>query len=294
MIGGTSATPVFFGRYTDEETSNSNFLSRARSADSTEYRNANVSDGLRHGPGPRFDELHHVDARCESADRIPVVRRRSAARRGHPAHDVIRFDVKIWDNHYSEAAGNDVNRNGTIDPGRPSPTLDIRPPRAISCKARMPSRSTAHTSIRQARCPGAGPGRPPTRTPPTASFTTTTTCLIRGTDFNFDNLARTYDGDAADTSIFYAPHLPAPLWKAVAAQHRLHPGDQVDPINTANGYVYQCTSTGTNTSALTPPVGQQNPFHLDDVVNTPLSALDGGVQWTPKARRSTCRPFRSP
>jgi hypothetical protein len=56
-------------------------------------------------------------------------------------------------------------------------------------------------------------------------------------------------------------------------------GAQVDPVNTANGYVYVCKIAGT--SMATPPAGQPDPFSLSDVVGTPNATLDGTVQWTP-------------
>ena len=51
-------------------------------------------------------------------------------------------------------------------------------------------------------------------------------------------------------------------------------GTLVDPIDTANGYVYQCVAAGTSQPLASLPANQQDPFSLGDTVNqlTPAGA----------------------
>ena len=52
-------------------------------------------------------------------------------------------------------------------------------------------------------------------------------------------------------------------------------GTLVDPVQTANGYAYECTTAGTSGTA---PAGQSDPFTLQDTINGTVS--DGTVTWT--------------
>jgi hypothetical protein len=49
-------------------------------------------------------------------------------------------------------------------------------------------------------------------------------------------------------------------------------GALVDPVNTANGYTYQCTAITTGIA------GATEPFTLSDTVGNTIT--DGGVTWT--------------
>ncbi len=81
--------------------------------------------------------------------------------------------------------------------------------------------------------------------------------------FNFDNLTRTYDGNALDANVYAlrrTDHDLATNWQATTAYTV---GQVVDPVNTANGYTYVCVQAGTSGTA---PAPYPDPFNLSDTV----------------------------
>ncbi len=111
----TSATPVFFGRYTDEETSNLAFQFPGALP---QVGGTGVSP-LASGATLGFDSTSYTMWLLNANPPTAEVSFAGGPRRGEDiiATNVISFDVKIWDNNYSESAGSDVNRNGIIDAG---------------------------------------------------------------------------------------------------------------------------------------------------------------------------------
>jgi hypothetical protein len=212
------------------------------------------------------------------------------SRRGEDilATNVISFDIKIWDNNYSESTGHDLNRNGVIDAG--PAFADV-------------GHTAASGDFQQANniFPSYGPSQPAsstyTVTAGSGVWAPASTTTINGVIYNnnnvfdtwyryfdFDNLNRQYDA-AYPTTGTPPTYAPAPYrpraqgssaWVS-GATHAI--GDLVYSASpttaangdTANGYVYQCT-------AVTGPSGTTNPFSLSDLVNNTIT--DGGVTWT--------------
>ncbi len=285
IIGGTTPTPVFFGRYTDEETSNLNFLFPGALPLIPPVTGTGTSPmGSQSVLG--LDSTSYTMWLLNANPPTPASSLSFAggARRGEDIllTNVISFDVKLWDPHYSESAGNDVNRNGVIDSG--PAFADV-------------GHTAATGDFLQSKnaFPVYGPNilTPPYTVPAMGSnsWSPAYTYVSNGVTynynnifdtwyrtFNFDNLSRYYDSN--DTASVYAPAPYRPRlgvqWQAGTAYTL---GQQVDPVNTANGYVYVCTQPGT--SAAAPPANQPDPFSLTDVVGTANAALDGTVQWTP-------------
>jgi len=283
-ITGAFPSPMFFfGRYTQEETSNPIYQFPG---------DLPVVGGANFLPTGAASLLA-LDSNSYTMwflDGNPPTNPRSLAggpRRGEDIllTNVVSFDVKLWDPHYSETAvGLDVNRNGVIDAG-PGGFADIG--------------HTATGDFAQANnvFPVYGPridngysltGLPANTWAP--AFTYTFNGLTYNYNnvfdtwypaFNFDNLPRTYDTAVADTASLNAP---APYRPRLGIQWQPNTAyvlnQLVDPVNKANGYTYMCTQAGT--SAATPPPGQPDPFTLADTVGTPNATLDGTVQWTPQ------------
>jgi competence protein ComGC len=282
-----STTPVFFGRYTDEETSNLNFLFPGALPSVGGTPTSPMAAGAVLGLDTTSYTMWLLNANPPTANLSFA----KGPRRGEDIllTNVVSFDVKLWDNNYSElAAGIDVNRNGVIDTTAAFADMGHTASGDFAqAKNAFPiygptTYTTAYT------VPAAGSNS----WSPTYTYTNASNGLTYNYNnvfdtwyrtFNFDNLSRTYDGDASDTN-FYAPAPYRPrLGKQWTAGTHYNYLDMVDPVNTANGYVYQCTTVGGGTSAATPPAGQVDPFHLDDVVGTPNAALDNTLQWTPVA-----------
>ena len=94
---------VFFGRYTDEETSNNIF----------------GFPGFIPAAGSPMAQATTVSLNTTTGGITQYTGTPLGTRRGEDIllTNVLSFDVKIWDGHYSETAGNDMNRNGVIDAG---------------------------------------------------------------------------------------------------------------------------------------------------------------------------------
>ena len=178
----------------------------------------------------------------------------------------MSFDVKIWDPNYSETANNiDVNRNGVIDSLGAFADVGHAAPAGASAGAASPN-GTANAF------PQYGPN------PNVAGSTNYTNNNVFDTWyrwFNFDNTNRTYD--TADINLLYAPAPYRPrVGNTWASGTAYAAGTLVDPAQTANGYVYQCTTAGTSGPAPTAP--QQDPFSLQNTINQTIT--DGTVTWT--------------
>ena len=264
--------PMFyFGRYTQEETSNSNFQFPGKLP---------IVGGTGISPMGSAAVLA-LDSASYTMWLLGVnpptapVSLAGGPRRGEDIllTNVVSFDVKLWDARYSETtAGVDVNRNGIIDPG-PGGFADIG--------------HTASGDFAQANniFPVYGPQIDTGYALPAAplwapAFTRTFNGLTYNYNnvfdtwypfFNFDNLPRTYDALVADTASVYAPAPYRPrvgtAWTATTA-YALN--QLIDPADTANGYVYQCTVAGTS--------GATEPFTLGDQPGGTIT--DGGVTWT--------------
>ena len=109
---------------------------------------------------------------------------------------------------------------------------------------------------------------------------TTTTCLTHGIAGSTSTTpARTYDSDTTrhGCSTAPAPYRPR-VGNTWAPNTPYRPVALVDPVQTANGYVYQCTTPGTSGPA--PAAPQQDPFTLQDTIGLPTTIADGSVTWT--------------
>jgi prepilin-type N-terminal cleavage/methylation domain-containing protein len=263
---------IFLGRYTDEETSNQAF----------EFPGAIPTPGSPMAQGTIPTTIDTTTGGVTQYTVTPV-----GTRRGEDIllTNVISFDVKIWDPHYSESAGNDVNRNGVIDSG--PAFADIGHSAAtgdfLVTKNQLPTYGP-HAS--QIQAPAAA--NPNTFTGTTATYNNGNTTYFNNVfdtwyrTFNFDNVAKNYDNadstlpNSLNAAAPYRPRLGVP-WQPTTAYAL---GALVDPLNGANGYVYQCTGAGISGTA---PGGQPDPFSLTDTVGVDNAALDGTVTWQPVA-----------
>jgi hypothetical protein len=182
--------------------------------------------------------------------------------------------VKLWDPHYSETAGNDVNRNGVIDTG--AAFADV-------------GHTAASGDFKQSNniFPVYGPQidtgyavpAPPQWAPAyTRTFNGITYNYNNVFDtwypqFNFDNLQRNYDAADANSVNAPAPYRPR-LGNTWQPTHPYLTGDMVDPVNTANGYTYRCVTPGLS--------GATEPFSLSDTVGGAAIA-DGVATWSAQA-----------
>jgi hypothetical protein len=290
----------FFGRYTQEETSNSAFQFPG---DLPAVAGANF---LPMGPASLL-ALDSNNYTMWLLDGNPPTTPKSLAggqRRGEDIllTNVVSFDVKLWDPHYSESAGGlDVNRNGVIDPG-PGGFADIghaaagdfsRANNAFPVYGPQIDSGYNLTGLAaNTWAPAFTYQRPLQATGITYNFNNVFDTWYPA--FNFDNLPRVYDtpappNAALDTTVFapapYRPRLGNPWTPNTPYAF----GALVDPRNTANGYVYQCVTPGGGTSqtaaqlAATLP-GNVDPFSLSDPYQANiLSGLDGTVQWQAQA-----------
>ena len=257
---------VFLGRYTDEETSNSAF----------------AFPGAIPGPGSPMDQATSATINTTLGSVSQYAGAPIGTRRGEDIllTNVISFDVKIWDPHYSESAGNDMNRNGVIDAG--PAFADV-------------GHSAASGDFLQANnaLPTYGPHASLAQNAGTTANTFTVGNVTYYNNvfdtwfrtFNFDNLPKSYDTadsnppNNAYAAAPYRPRVGVP-WTANLAYTV---GTLVDPgpATSANGYVYQCVTAGTS--------GATNPFSLTDPtspLNSPAtgnSITDGTVQWNATA-----------
>jgi prepilin-type N-terminal cleavage/methylation domain-containing protein len=276
---GTPPTPVFFGRYTDEETSNTNFLFPGNLPQvggvATSPMGWNSVLGL--------DSTNYTMWLLNGTPPTPPPAKTpfsTGSRRGEDIllTNVVSFDVKIWDNHYSEVTTTgtqfDWNRNGIIDSG--PAFADV-------------GHLAASGDFQQANniFPVYGPNvETPYAVPGAGVWAPTYTYPSNGANlnynnvfdtwfryYNYDNLPRTYD--SADTASLYAPPpYRARLGNPWAAGHVYNVNDVVySSADSANGNVYQCTA---NTATMMS--GATEPFLLSDAVNSTIA--DGNVTWT--------------
>ena len=108
--------PVFFGRYTDEETSNVNFLFPG--AYPTVPLGGPTISPMSSAAVLGLDTTSYTMWLLDANPPTKFLSFAKGSRRGEEIllTNVVSFDVKLWDNNYSElAAGFDVNRNGVID-----------------------------------------------------------------------------------------------------------------------------------------------------------------------------------
>jgi prepilin-type N-terminal cleavage/methylation domain-containing protein len=285
----TTPPPFFFGRFTHEETSNVNF----QFPGNLPLVNATNVSPMAPNTVLAVDSLNSTMWLLDAAPPTPgkAVSFASGVRRGEDIllTNVVSFDVKLWDPHYSEVAGSDVNRNGVIDAG--AAFADVG--------------HTANTGdFQQTKnaFPVYGPRIDTGYALPAAplwapAFTRTFNGITYNYNnvfdtwyrfFNFDNLARAYDvNDPTTTTGVFAPAPYRPrLGNPWQPSHAYNVGDLVDPINTANGYVYKCVTAGT--SAAAPPAGQPDPFSLTDLAVSPpptgiVTGTDGTVVWNAQA-----------
>jgi prepilin-type N-terminal cleavage/methylation domain-containing protein len=258
------STGVFFGRYTDEETSNNVF----------------GFPGFIPAAGSPMAQATMVNLNTTTGGVTQYTGTPLGTRRGEDIllTNVLSFDVKIWDGHYSETAGNDMNRNGVIDAGPAFADVGH-------------SANTGDFLASNNALPSYGPHASQAQTPPNATaniYTVGNVTYFNNVfdtwyrSFNFDNTQRTYD--AKDVN---SPYAPAPYRPRVGVQWTANVnytvGTLVDPglATSANGYVYQCVTAGTS--------GATNPFSMNDTtnaLNSPANANsinDGTVQWNATA-----------
>jgi prepilin-type N-terminal cleavage/methylation domain-containing protein len=280
----SSTPPVFFGRYTHEETSNLNFV----------FPGNLPSPGTT--PAGNSPMAQSTTVNLDSTGRV-ITQYQSGSRRGEDIilTNVLAFDVKILDNFYSENAGSDLNRDGVIettpgpafvDVGHTAPTGVFRQ-QAINSTLPAPA-----TNAAIAYGPFAG-STYATSTPP---YTYQTTVAGTTYTYNRNNIFDTwhpqfdFDGDGIPDPPPYtglpntndgigatfngAPH---PYW---AANTAYSVGTIVIPpatSNIVNGYQYVCVSPGTS--------GTAPPFSNSDNPTpgaTPVQDPPGGanmVQW---------------
>lgn len=275
--GSTPPTRVFFGRYTHEETSNGNFLfpgefplvggvatSPMSSAAVLGLDSSNYTMWLLNGTPPTAPTAE--------------VQFAAGPRRGEDIllTNVISFDVKLWDNNYSETTGGiDVNRNGVIDSG--SAFADVGHTASGDFMQSNNILSVYGPQIATGYTAGAGPHW----------CTPDSTYTFNGVTYNnnnvfdtwyrtyqFDNLSRTYD--SADTW----PYAPAPYRPRVgtmwAAGTAYAVGSAVYSTDTANGFSYVCTANTGDTKS-----GATDPFLLTNQVSNTIT--DNHVTWTVQA-----------
>lgn len=280
---GNGGNPVYFGRYTQEETSNSAFQFPGALPIIGGTPTSPVGSASILGLDSASYTMWLLNANPPTAETSFA----GGSRRGEDIlmTNVVSFDVKIWDNRYSENGGSDTNRNGVIDTG---PAFADVGHTAVAGDFQQannvfsvygPNLSGAYA------VPGGGVWCPPYTY--TSNGTTYNHNNIFDTwyrYFNFDNLPRTYD--AGDAGVLYAPAPYRPrignFWQA---GHAYAVGTLVDSTDSANGYYYMCTQAGTS--------GATDPFQLSDRTTAPVTTvIDGGVQWQPQPSLLAVRAIR--
>jgi hypothetical protein len=242
----TNTPPTFFGRFTQEECTNSMFgfpgyipAAGSPMAQATTAIVNSVTGGI----------TQYTAA--------PV-----GARRGDDIllTNVLAFDVKLIDPHYVETAGNDVNRNGIIEAGPAPAFADVG--------------HTAGGDFQQSK------NNYPVYGPHVAQSPNTYT--VNGVLYNYNNVFdtwhRMFDFDNIDVNHTHdtngadpAPYRPrfGNSWQATTVYTV---GTIVDPVtNLSNGYIYKCSVAGTSG-------GPNDPFSLTDQVGG-STITDGTVQW---------------
>jgi prepilin-type N-terminal cleavage/methylation domain-containing protein len=252
---------VYLGRYTHEETSNTAF----------------GFPGFIPAAGSPMAQATTANINTTTGGVTQYTGAPIGIRRGEDIllTNVLSFDVKIWDPHYSETTF-DANRNGIIDTG--PAFADIGHSAAtgdfLQANNALPTYGP-HAS--QAQNAGATAN----------TFTVGNVTYYNNVfdtwcrSFNFDNIQRTYDTQAVDTNTLFAPAPYRPrigvTWQS-GVNYTV--GTLVDPPagafpSSPNGYVYQCATAGTS--------GAASPFSQTDQTNPPTPVTDGttGLTWTP-------------
>jgi hypothetical protein len=206
--------------------------------------------------------------------------------------NVVSFDVKLWDGHYSEVPSGggqaiDVNRNGVIDSGPAFADIGHAAPFGDFQQAKNAFPGFGPVINSGYTLPGAANTWAPafTRTFNGVTYNYNNIFDSWYRQFNFDNMLRVYDSATTapnDTNVF----APAPYRPRLGTQWQPNTAyvlnQEVDPVNIANGYVYKCTVAGTSGPAPTPPL--VDPFSLSDPYQANiLTGLDGTVQWQAQA-----------
>lgn len=258
---------VFFGRYTDEETSNTAFGFPG-------YLPGGVSPMAQ----ATTNNVNTTTGGVTQYTGTPI-----GTRRGEDIllTNVVSFDIKLWDSHYSEVAGADLNRNGVIDAG--PAFADV-------------GHNAATGDFQQVNnaLPTYGPHASQTQnaSPTANTFTVGSVTYYNNVfdtwfrTFNFDNVAKNYDAaDSTAPNNLYAaaPYRPR-LGVAWQPNTAYAVGAVVDPLNTANGYFYTCVTAGTSQPTSSLPTGQPDPFSLSDPIGLPILSgtppgTDGTVVW---------------
>jgi prepilin-type N-terminal cleavage/methylation domain-containing protein len=291
------SSAAFFGRYTEEETS----------SDTTNLTNSafffpGSLPALGSPMGATTPLTLDPAAFTMSLGSPATLSFAGGPRRGEDIllTNVISFDVKLWDPHYSETTGTgDVNHNGVIDSGpafadvgHTAATGDFLQSKNIfSVYGPQSATATAYT------VPAAG-----SNSWVTPAFTRTFNGTIHNVNnvfdtwypkFKFDNFPRAYDTfDPPATPVggtdLYAPAPYRPrLGNQWVAGTAYTVGQVVDPVNTANGYTYVCTAAGTSQTAAQLAAnlpGNVDPFSLSDPIGGTIQSgippgTDGTVQW---------------
>jgi prepilin-type N-terminal cleavage/methylation domain-containing protein len=295
VAGSVPAQLFFFGRYTQEETSNPNFQFPGNLPLVPPVTGTPVSPM---GPASllALDSSTYTMWMLDANPPTHPLSLAGGTRRGEDIllTNVVSFDVKLWDARYSETAVNlDVNRNGVIDSG-PGGFADIGHA-ASGDFAQANNVFPPYGAVTDAGYAVPGPPVAPAPALWAPAFTRTFNGVTYNYNnvfdtwypfFNFDNLPRNYDAADAASSNAPAPYRPRTgnTWQPATAYAL---GTLVDPIDTANGYVYQCVAAGTSQALTSLPANQQDPFSLGDTVSglsnppTPngTSITDGTVQW---------------
>jgi hypothetical protein len=274
---------AFFGRYTEEETSNAlfQFPGALSLLGGTPVSPVGYATALTLDP----------TAFTMSLGNPAQVSFAGGSRRGEDIllTNVVSFDVKFWDNLYSEDTNQngvqdpgewDVNRNGVFDTGPAFADVGHSAPFGSFRGAGSPNPFGSANVF-----PQYGPN------PNTAGSTNYTNNNVFDTwfrRFHFDNVCRNYDVN--NTGVLFAPAPYRPrlgvIWKP-NTQYAV--GALIDPVDTtgnlfqANGYIYKCVVAGW--SGATPPT-----FSLSDAVRlNPTTIVDTATapntpaQWQPQA-----------
>lgn len=265
--------PVFFGRYTHEETSNTSFL----------FPGNLPSPGT--SPAGLSPMAQSTNVTVDPTGRV-VTQYQGGPRRGEEiiATNVLAFDIKILDNFYSEPAGSDLNRNG-VNETTPGPAFaDVGHTGTTGV-----FRQQAINSILPPPTTNAAVAYGPHAASSFSPYTYTTTVGSNTYTYNYNNIFDTwhpqfdFDGDQiADPPPYTglpnandgitSPYngAPHPYWTASQAYTS---GTVVIPPSASgvvNGYQYVCVSPGTS--------GATQPFSSQDLAGAVIQDANN-VQW---------------
>jgi hypothetical protein len=262
----------FFGRYTQEETSNSNFLfpGSLPAGGSPMGFNTPLTLGL-----TKF---------TMSLGNPAAVDLSGGPRRGEDIllTNVLSFDVKILDNYYSEAAGTDANRNGITD----APSADLRIPSPAFADVGHSGQTGVLRGVgSSAGTANAYPAYGPNTTPlPPGYFNNVFDTWHPLFDFDNSSGLGTNPFSGADPAPFsglpntsgvgaaltWAPTTGFIAGQVVAPEGSVNPPEA--PTLIINGLQYRCTVSGTS--------GAVQPFTNGDAPSTPPTSItDGTCKW---------------